>query len=157
MTGLVAATALLASNLVASNMLASALVASINAARVAAGRPALQPLPAELAARNSAYLRPVLEAMLRAHVCDHDLGRWQAMQAEAAQEAYPLMPTSEVIACPRSSGSWNPSGIVRDWLASPLHRGILLNRPRVSHVDCLGLESGGRSVAMCTLWAPARR
>jgi hypothetical protein len=133
---------------------ADPLIAAINAARLAAGRTPLQPLPADLAQRNSTYLRPVLEGVLRSNNCDHDLGRWQAIQAEAGTGRWPLMPSSEVIACPRGSGQWNPTAIVKQWLASALHTNILLNRPRATHIDCVRLERGGRSVAMCTLWSP---
>ncbi|MCS5697775.1 hypothetical protein NZK32_01770 [Cyanobium sp. FGCU-52] len=131
------------------------LTASINAARTHAGRPPLQVLPAALAQQNSTYLRPVLEQVLSSNNCDHDLARWQAIQAETAQQHASLIPTSEVIACPRGSGQWNPTAIVSQWLTSPLHTGILLNRPRATHIGCVRLDRGGRTVAMCTLWSPA--
>lgn len=131
------------------------LSASINAARAQAGRPPLQLLPAALAERNSTYLRPVLEQVLTSNACDHDLGRWQAIQAEAAAQQAPLIPTSELIACPRASAQWNPAAIVSQWLTSPLHTNILLNRPRASHIGCVRLDRAGRTVAMCTLWSPA--
>jgi len=133
------------------------LSASINAARSQAGRPPLQTLPAALAERNTTYLRPVLEQVLSTNTCDHDLARWQAIQAETAAQGAPLIPTSEVIACPRASGQWNTTAIVSQWLTSPLHTSILLNRPRASHIGCVRLDRGGRTVAMCTLWSPATR
>jgi len=131
------------------------LTASINAARANKGRPPLQMLPAALAERNTTYLQPVLEHVLNSTTCDHDLGRWQALQMEAAQQQAPLIPTSEVIACPRGSDQWNPTAVVNQWLTSPLHTGILLNRPRATHIGCVRLDRGGRTVAMCTLWSPA--
>ena len=108
-----------------------------------------------LAERNSTYLRPVLEQVLNSTNCHHDLVRWQAIQAEAAQQRAPLIPTSEVIACPRGSAQWNPSAVVSQWLTSPLHTSILLNRPWASHIGCVRLDRGGRTVAMCPLWSPA--
>lgn len=130
------------------------LLASINAARVAAGRPPLTPLPLELAETNHTYLTPVLDNVLRSNNCDHDLGRWQAVQSDTSRNGSPLLPTSEVIACPRSSSQWNPTAIVNQWLTSPVHTNILLNRPRATHIDCVKLDRNGRSVAICTLWSP---
>jgi hypothetical protein len=135
---------------------ADPLVASINAGRSAAGLPALQPLSPELAARNRTYLQPLLVALLHGRHCDHDLSRWQAFQAEMAQGS-PLQPRSEVMACPRDGRGWDPNSIVRQWLASPVHAGILLNRPRLSHVDCLTLAVDGRAAAICTLWSASAR
>lgn len=132
------------------------LIGAINAARAGAGRTPLQPLPPELTESNGTYLRPVLEGMLRGNSCDHDTDRWQAIQSEAVQRRWPLTPTSEVIACPGRSSQWNPAVIVERWLSSPLHNSILLNRPRASHIDCVTSEREGRSVAMCTLWSPAK-
>ena len=129
------------------------LVRSINAARIANGRSPLQPLPPDLARRNISYLQPVLAGMLRGGGCDHDRPRWQAFRAEAARR-YPLQPSSEVIACPRPTRAWNNDAVVKSWLASPLHRGILLDRPAASHIGCLRADSGGRSLAVCTLWSP---
>ncbi len=129
------------------------LVISINAARAENGRSPLQPLPPALARRNIAYLQPVLAGILRTGVCDHDRPRWQAFQEEAARR-YPLRPRSEVIACPRPTRSWNNDAVVNRWLASPLHRGILLDRRDASHIGCLRADAGGRSLAMCTLWSP---
>ena len=132
------------------------LVVSINGARSALGRPVLQPLPAELLIRNDAYLLPLLETMVRTTNCDHDLSQWKAFQAEAAKD-FSLGPTSEVIACPRASRVWDPGRIVGQWLASPVHAGILLNRPRLSHVGCLKFEADGRSAAICTFWSEVLR
>jgi hypothetical protein len=129
------------------------LVRSINDARIANGRSPLEPLPPELARRNISYLQPVLAGMLRSGGCDHDRPRWQAIQAEAGQR-YPLRPRSEVIACPRPTRTWNDDRIVARWLSSPVHRSILLDRPDASHIGCLRADAGGRSVAVCTLWAP---
>ncbi|MEB3199295.1 MAG: hypothetical protein VKK62_02055 [Synechococcaceae cyanobacterium] len=133
-----------------------ALMVSINEARQQVGRGPLQPLPEALSEINSTYLRPVLAGILQTGNCDHDLARWQALQAGTAAQQ-PLMPTSEVIACPRPTGNWNPDGIVRHWLTSPLHTDILLNRPRATHIGCERLDQQGRSVAVCTLWSPPRR
>jgi hypothetical protein len=130
------------------------LVISINRARVANGRPPLRPLPPELAEANILYLQPVLLGILRSGNCDHDRARWQTIQREMADH-HSLMPTSEVIACPRPTRQWNTEGIVARWLPSALHRSILLDRPRASHIGCLRADVGGRSVGICTLWSPA--
>jgi hypothetical protein len=128
-------------------------VLSINAARARDGRSPLQLLPSDLAGSNITYLQPVLAGILRSGICDHDQPRWRAFQQEAA-ELHSLMPTSEVIACPRPTGAWNEDRIVARWLSSSLHRSILLERPRASHIGCLRADAGGRSVAICTLWSP---
>ncbi len=129
------------------------LVETINRYRAQAGRPALEPLPADLAARNAAYLAPVLEGVLNSRDCDHDRSSWGAFQERMAATAR-LMPTSEVIACPMPAGAWNPELIVSRWMGSPLHTQILINRPRARAIDCVRLERSGRAVAICTLWSP---
>ncbi len=132
------------------------LVATINRYRAQAGRPALQPLPAPLAAENAAYLAPVLEGVLNSRDCDHDRSRWGAFQERMATTAR-LMPTSEVIACPMPAAAWNPEVIVSRWMGSPLHTQILINRPKAQAIDCVRLERSGRAVAICTLWSPLPR
>jgi hypothetical protein len=132
------------------------LVETINRYRAQAGRPALQPLPADLASRNAAYLAPVLEELLASRDCDHDRSRWGAFQNRMAASG-PLMPTSEVIACPMPAGAWNPERIVSRWMGSPLHTQILINRPRARAIDCVRLERSGRAVGICTLWSPVPR
>ncbi|SBO42790.1 hypothetical protein [Cyanobium sp. NIES-981] len=129
------------------------LVRSINATRVANGRPPLSPLPPELARANISYLQPVLVGIMRSNDCNHDLGRWRAIQEEMAAR-HPLMPTSEVIACPRPTRQWNADQIVASWLTSTHHRSILLDRPRASHIGCLRADIGDRSLAVCTIWSP---
>jgi len=131
------------------------LMARIHMARLAAGRPPLSPLPLPQVETNSAYLRPVLQTLLRNNSCDHDLNRWEAVRDEAARQGQQLMPTSEVLACPRAVAQWNPSAIVSLWLTSPVHINILLNRPRASHIGCVRFEEDGRTVAVCTLWSPS--
>ena len=128
------------------------LVETINRYRAQAGRPALEPLPAPLAAANAAHLVPVLEAVLNSPDCDHDRSRWGAFQERMAATAS-LMPTSEVIACPMPAAAWNPEVIVSRWMGSPLHTQILINRPRARAIDCVRLERSGRAVAICTLWS----
>ncbi|MEA5413247.1 hypothetical protein VB737_15895 [Synechococcus sp. BA-120 BA3] len=132
------------------------LVETINRYRAQAGRPALEPLPAPLAAANAAHLVPVLEAVLNSPDCDHDRSRWGAFQERMAATAS-LMPTSEVIACPMPAAAWNPEVIVSRWMGSPLHTQILINRPRARAIDCVRLERSGRAVAICTLWSPLQR
>ncbi|MCP9833990.1 MULTISPECIES: hypothetical protein [unclassified Cyanobium] len=129
------------------------LVEIINRYRAQGGRPALQPLPAALAAQNATYLAPVLEGVLASGDCDHDRSLWDAFQNRMAGSAN-LMPTSEVIACPMPAGAWNPEAIVSRWMGSPLHTQILINRPRARSIDCVRLERSGRVVAICTLWSP---
>ncbi len=132
------------------------LVETINRYRAQSGRPALEPLPADLAARNAAYLAPVLEGVLASRDCDHDRSRWGAFQEQMAATAR-LMPTSEVIACPMPAAAWNPELIVSRWMGSALHTQILINRPRARAIDCVRLERSGRAVAICTLWSPLSR
>ncbi len=132
------------------------LVETINRYRSEAGRPALEPLPAPLAAQNAAYLAPVLEGVLASRDCDHDRSSWGAFQSRMAATSK-LIPTSEVIACPMPAGAWNPEVIVSRWMGSPLHTQILINRPRARAIDCVRLERSGRAVAICTLWSPLQR
>jgi len=132
------------------------LVEIINRYRAQAGRPALEPLPAPLAAANAAHLAPVLEAVLNSPDCDHDRSRWGAFQERMAATAS-LMPTSEVIACPMPAAAWNPEVIVSRWMGSSLHTQILINRPKARAIDCVRLERSGRAVAICTLWSPLQR
>ncbi len=130
------------------------LVERINRIRERRGRPALQPLPQVLAARNAAYLAPLLQGILDSTGCDHDRSRWQAFQNRMASTAK-LMPTSEVIACPMPAGSWDPERVVSRWMGSPLHTRILIDRPRARAIDCVRLVRSGRAAAICTLWSPA--
>lgn len=132
------------------------LVETINRYRAQAGRPALQPLPADLATRNAAYLAPVLEEVLASRDCDHDRALWGAFQERMAATAR-LMPTSEVIACPMPAAAWNPELIVSRWMGSALHTQILINHPKAQAIDCVRLERSGRAVAICTLWSPLPR
>ncbi|MCP9785069.1 FecR family protein [Cyanobium sp. N5-Cardenillas] len=132
------------------------LVEIINRYRAQGGRPALQPLPAPLAAENAAYLAPVLEGVLASRDCDHDRTLWGAFQERMAATAS-LMPTSEVIACPMPAAAWNPEVIVSRWMGSPLHTQILISRPKARAIDCVRLERSGRAVAICTLWSPVAR
>jgi hypothetical protein len=132
------------------------LVEVINRYRAQGGRPDLQPLPADLATQNAAYLVPVLEGVLASSDCDHDRSSWGAFQNRMAATAR-LMPTSEVIACPMPAAAWNPEVIVSRWMGSPLHTQILINRPRARAIDCVRLERSGRAVAICTLWSPVPR
>ncbi|MCP9836072.1 hypothetical protein KBY84_01030 [Cyanobium sp. N.Huapi 1H5] len=132
------------------------LVEIINRYRAQAGRPALQPLPAPLAAENAAYLAPVLEGVLASRDCDHDRTLWGAFQERMAAKGR-LMPTSEVIACPMPAAAWNPEVIVSRWMGSALHTQILINRPKAQAIDCVRLERSGRAVAICTLWSPLPR
>lgn len=131
------------------------LVETVNRYRAQAGRPALEPLPAPLAAANAAYLAPVLEGVLASGDCDHDRSRWGAFQERMAATAR-LLPTSEVIACPMPAAAWNPEVIVSRWMGSPLHTQILIDRPRARAIDCVRLERSGRAAAICTLWSPPR-
>ncbi len=131
------------------------LVETINRYRAQAGRPALEPLPAPLAAANAAYLAPVLEGVLASRDCDHDRSRWGAFQERMAASGR-LTPTSEVIACPMPAAAWNPELIVSRWMGSDLHTQILINRPRARAIDCVRMERSGRAVAICTLWSPPR-
>jgi hypothetical protein len=130
------------------------LVERINRIREQSGRPALQPLPAALAAENAAYLAPVLQGLLESTGCDHDRSRWEAFKNRMASTAT-LTPTSEVIACPMPAAAWNPERVVSRWMGSPLHRQILIHRPRARAIGCVRLVRSGRAAAICTLWSPA--
>ena len=128
----------------------TSLVAGVNGLRWQRGRPALQPLPSPLVARNCRYLAPVLRRILNGGDCDHDRDRWQALLAERRQPGA-LSPVSELIACP---GPWpmDTAGVLKRWLASPLHSDLLLQRPRASHLDCVRLTLSGQTAAVCTTW-----
>jgi hypothetical protein len=130
------------------------LIAGINAARVRAGRLPLPGLPAEQAQANCTYLEPILKGLMASSDCSHNVQLWEAFQQEA-QRRFGRLPTSEVIACPRSVGDWDPTLIVDTWLSSSLHHDILLNRPRATHVDCVRFDEGDRSVGVCTFWSAA--
>jgi len=127
-----------------------ALTAEINRMRQAQGRPALQSLPSQMAERNCRYLAPVLRRILISDGCDHDRDRWQALVDEHA-EGDVLSPMSELIACPGPTPI-QADAVVRLWLQSPLHHDLLLQRPRATALDCVGLTLDGRSAAMCTTW-----
>jgi hypothetical protein len=68
----------------------------------------------------------------------------------------PLMPTSEVIACPMPAGAWNPDAIVSRWMGSPGHVQILIQRPRARSIDSVRLIRSVRAVGICTLWRPVK-
>lgn len=126
------------------------LTAAINALRLQLGRPALQPLPGPLAERNCRYLAPVLRRILSSNACDHDRPRWQALVEEHG-EGSALAPLSELIACP-APPPLQTDEVMRRWLESPLHRDLLLHRPRANGLDCVGMTLAGRTAAMCTTW-----
>lgn len=127
------------------------LTAAINGLRQQEKRPPFTPLPAELAERNCRYLAPVLRRIISSGDCDHDRPRWQALQQEEGR-ASGLTPVSELIACPGGGPTLEPPVVLQRWLGSPLHTDLLLNRPRASHLDCVGLTASGQRVAMCTTW-----
>ncbi len=127
-----------------------ALAAAVNAARQQQGLPGLAPLPAPLAERNCRYLAPVLRRMLAGGLCDHDRGRWQALVEEHGTDS-PLSPMSELLLCP-GSRPVSAAEVVRLWLQSPLHRDLLLHRPRTNAIDCVEMMVAGRTAAICTTW-----
>lgn len=131
------------------------LAAAINGLRQQQGRPALLPLPAPLAERNCRYLAPVLRHILSSNGCDHDRPRWQALVEEHG-EASALGPMSELIACPAPS-PLKTAQVLTLWQQSPLHRDLLLNRPRATGLDCVGMTLAGRTAAMCTTWRGVQR
>ena len=130
-----------------------ALAAAVNAMRQQQGLPGLQPLPAQLAERNCRYLAPVLRRLLSSDGCDHDRDRWQALVAEHGEGAA-LAPMSELIACPAAS-PLRAAEVLTLWLQSPLHRDLLLRRPRATAIDCVGMTQAGRTAAICTTWRGA--
>ena len=133
---------------------ASALQDAVNALRQQQGRPPFQALPAELAARNRAYLKPVLHNILAGTSgCDHDRSRWRTFQASLSTAG--LRPSSEVLTC-GPLRSWDPQRVVAEWSSSALHRSILLERPRATSLGCSTLNQGEQIVAFCTLWTPNR-
>lgn len=129
------------------------LTAAVNAMRLQQARPALQSLPAALAERNCRYLAPVLRRILSSGDCDHDLPRWQTL-VEEHDEGSALGPMSELIACPAAS-PLQVGEVVRLWMQSPLHRDLLLHRPRATAIDCVGMTQSGRTAAICTTWRSA--
>ena len=133
---------------------ANALQSTINGLRQQQGRPPLQALPPELAARNRAYLKPVLQSILAGASCDHDRSRWRSFQ-DSMGTAAGLKPSSEVLTC-GTVRDWDPRQVVDEWLSSPVHRAILLERPRATNVGCSTLSKGEDTVAFCTLWTPDR-
>ncbi len=126
------------------------LAAAINAARQQQGLPSLLPVPAETAERNCRYLTPLLRRMLNGGACDHDRETWQALVQEHG-EGSALSPMSELILCPAAPPP-KAAEVVRLWLQSPLHRALLLHRPRATAIDCLGMAQAGRTAAICTTW-----
>ncbi len=132
---------------------ASSLQSTINELRLQQGRLPLQALPPELAARNRAYLRPVLQAILAGANCDHDRNRWRVFQDSLGTAS--LRPSSEVLTCGPEQ-DWDPRRVVAEWLSSPLHRAILLERPRATSLGCSTLSQGEQTVAFCTIWTPNR-
>lgn len=130
-----------------------ALATVVNAMRQQQGLPGLQPLPAQLAERNCRYLAPVLRRLLSSDGCDHDRDRWQALVEEHG-EGSALGPMSELIACPAAS-PLQVEEVVRLWMQSPLHRDLLLHRPRATAIDCMGMTQAGRTAAICTTWRGA--
>ena len=133
---------------------ANALQSTINGLRQQQGRPPLQALPPELAARNRAYLKPVLQAILAGASCDHDRSRWRSFQ-DSLGTAAGLKPSSEVLTC-GTLRDWDPNQVVTEWLSSPVHRAILLERPKATNLGCSTLSKGEDTVAFCTLWTPSR-
>ncbi|MEI6029791.1 MAG: FecR domain-containing protein [Synechococcaceae cyanobacterium ELA739] len=133
---------------------ANALQGALNSMRQQQGRPPFQALPAELASRNRAYLKPVQQAILSSGNCDHDRNRWSAFQASLAGSPG-LRPSSEVLTC-GPTREWDPKRVVSEWLSSPLHHAILLERPRATSLGCSSLSQGDQTVAICTLWSPNR-
>ena len=126
------------------------LAAAVNAARQQQGLPGLAPLPAPLAERNCRYLAPVLRRMLAGGLCDHDQGRWQALVEEHGTDS-PLSPMSELLLCPGARPA-SAADVVRLWLQSPLHRDLLLHRPRATAIDCVEMTVANRTAAICTTW-----
>jgi len=133
---------------------ANALQAAINDIRRQQGRPPFQRLPADLAARNRDYLRPLLQAIHNSGSCDHDQTRWRAFQASLSGSG--LQPSSEVLICGGPLSSWDPKQVAAEWFSSPQHRSILLERPRATNLGCGTLSQGDQTVAICTLWSPNR-
>lgn len=128
-----------------------ALADAINSLRRQQGRPELRPLPPKTAERNCRHLAPVLRSILSSDRCDHDRSRWQALLDEHEQGSGGLSPLSELIACPVAP-PLQAAEVVRLWLQSPLHRDLLLNRPRASALDCQAMTLVGRTAAICTTW-----
>ncbi len=128
-----------------------ALVQAINGLRLRHSRAPLEPLPDTFEARNREYLEPVVNQILSSPICDHDLPRWEALQAEA-RAGLTMRPVSELIACPRPASSWDPQEIISVWMTSPLHQDLLLNRPRATHISCLGASNGASRTAVCVNW-----
>jgi hypothetical protein len=108
-------------------------------------------LPEPFAARNREYLEPVVNQILSGPNCDHDLPRWEALQTEA-RAGLPMRPVSELIACPRPTGSWDPQEIISLWMTSPLHQDLLLNRPSATYISCHGASNGAYRTAVCVTW-----
>ena len=133
---------------------ASGLQDAVNRLRQQQGRPPFRELSAELASRNRTYLRPVLQSILATGNCDHVPARWQAFQASLSTAA--LQPSSEVLACGSSPQDWNSQTVVAEWLSSPLHRAILLERPRATSLGCSSLSQANQTAVVCTLWSPRR-
>lgn len=132
-----------------------ALATAVNAMRQQQGLPGLRSLPAPVAERNCRYLAPVLRRILSSDDCDHDRPRWQALMEEHG-EGSALGPMSELIACPAAS-PLRPGEVVRLWMQSPLHRDLLLHRPRATAIDCVAMTQAGRTAAICTTWRGADR
>jgi hypothetical protein len=130
------------------------LVKSINAARADNGLSPLKPLPHALLRANITYAKPILTGILSSGRCAHDSPLLQAIHQRSKQN-YPLTLTGEVIACPQPTRTWSADQIVAGWLSSPPHRGILLERPRASHIGCLRADAVGASLALCTIWSPS--
>lgn len=128
-----------------------ALVQAINGLRLRHSRAPLEPLPGTFEARNREYLEPVVNQILSSPSCDHDLPRWEALQAKA-RAGLTMRPVSELIACPRPASSWDPQEIISVWMKSPLHQDLLLNRPSATHISCHGGSNGASRTAVCVTW-----
>lgn len=129
----------------------NALVQAINGLRLRHSRAPLEPLPEPFAARNREYLEPVVNQILSSPSCDHDLSRWEALQAKA-RAGLTMRPVSELIACPRPASNWDPQEIISAWMADPFHQDLLLNRPSATHISCHGASNGASRTAVCVTW-----
>ncbi|MFZ0407867.1 MAG: CAP domain-containing protein [Cyanobium sp.] len=125
---------------------------AINRMRLQQGRPPLRELSADLAGQNRTYLQHLLQSILASGRCEHDQIGWRAFQASLS--AAPLHPSSQVIACGRGARGLNDEQVVAAWLTSPVHRTILLDRPRATSLGCSDLSQRNQSAVSCILWSP---
>ncbi len=132
-----------------------ALEQTIHQVRASQGRAPLQPLPQALEQANRVYGLSMLQDLLDRRDCDHDLVQWQGFQRRA-KATDPLVPMSEVLACPRATEGWSSAGVVNNWRNSPFHRAILFERDNRSHIGCVVAERQNSMAALCTLWKNGR-